>query len=65
MSQARRMGIPVAAGRAEGLPIFLPSASLGQICMVGSEPGWRAIQQQGLVKWIHKVGNDVAVKMMM
>lgn len=33
MSQAKRMGIPVATGRAEGLPVFLPSACLGQICM--------------------------------
>jgi hypothetical protein len=44
MSLARRMGTPAVTGRAEGLPVFLPSPCLGQIHM--------GMASRGLGTWL-------------
>lgn len=44
LSQARRMGMAVATGRAEGLPVLLPSACLGQTRM--------GMVRRGLGTWL-------------
>lgn len=60
------MGIPVATGRAEGLlSLFLPSACLGQMRMrSGLGTLLESLPTTGLVKGMHRVENDAAVKMM-